>query len=104
MKVEELEKRFNELIANPDTMTANAGALLEEIKSDYALADEVAEKIATTEKRIKDLQEANIKLYLAQTGTDQNREGTNADDYTEEDGEDFINNVFEKLEGEQDNG
>ena len=92
MKIEDFKKRFNSIIENPDTGVADAPSFLEEVEADYTSAGALAEKVTELESRVKDLQEANIKLYLAQTGT-----APEEDDIAEDDGEAYIDNVFSEL-------
>lgn len=92
MKIEDFKKRFNSIIENPDTGVADAPTFLEEVEADYTSAGALAEKVTELESRVKDLQEANIKLYLAQTGT-----APEEDDIDEEDGEAYIDTVFSDL-------
>lgn len=92
MKIDDFKKRFNSILENPDTGVADAPAFLEEVEADYTSAGVLAEKVTELENRVKDLQEANIKLYLAQT-----REAPEEDDTDEEDGEAYIDTVFNNL-------
>lgn len=93
MKIEDFETRFNDIISNPDTGLANAPDFLEEVRGDYASAVALGEKVAELEARVKDLQESNVKLYLATTG------GVVDEDDTpdETDGEAYIDAVFDDL-------
>lgn len=93
MKIEDFETRFNEIISNPDTGLANAPDFLEEVRGDYASAVSLGEKVAELEARVKDLQEANVKLYLATTG------GVVDEDepIDESDGDAYIEAVFDEL-------
>lgn len=92
MKIDEFEKRFNAIIENPDTGIADAGAFLDDVRADYTGAETAVQKIEELEAKIKELQESNIKLYLAQTST-----APEEDDIDEDDGEAFIDNVFSEL-------
>lgn len=92
MTIEDFKKRFNSIIENPDTGVADAPTFLEEVEADYTSAGSLAEKVTELEARVKGLQEANIKLYLAQTGT-----APEEDDIDEDDGEAYIDNVFSEL-------
>lgn len=95
MKYEELETRYNAIMKSPDTALTEAVSLLSDIKADYQSAEALAEKIATQENKIKELQDANIKLYLAQTGS---AEPEPEDALDETDGETFVDNFFNELE------
>ena len=93
MKIEDFESRFNNIIQNPDTGLADAPEFLSEVRGDYESANALADKVKELETRVKDLQESNIKLYLAQTGSAP--EETDAVD--ENDGDEYVNSVFENL-------
>lgn len=93
MKIEDFEKRFNELLSNPDKGIAEAPDFLAEVRGDYETATSLGEKVAELESRVKDLQESNIKLYLATTGEAEDE----ADEVTEDDGEAYIDEVFNEL-------
>lgn len=93
MKIEDFKTRFNSIVSNPDTGIADASDFLTEVEADYTNATNLAEKVQELEARVKDLQETNIKLYLAQTGAGEEEN----DDPDETDGEAYIDNFFNKL-------
>lgn len=93
MKIEDFEKRFNNIISNPDKGVSEAPDFLAEVRGDYESAVALGEKVQELEARVKDLQESNIKLYLATTGEVEDE----ADEVTEDDGEEFIDEVFNSL-------
>lgn len=97
MKFEDFKTRFNEIIGDPDKGIASAPDFLSEVEADYATAVATADKVAELEQRVKDLQETNIKLYLAQTGAPD----TESDELDETDGEDYIDSVFNRILNEE---
>ena len=97
MKIEDFKTRFNSIVSNPDTGIADASDFLTEVEADYTNATNLAEKVEELEARVKDLQETNIKLYLAQTGAGEEEN----DEPDETDGEAYIDNFFENLMKEE---
>lgn len=69
MKYEEYQKIVDDIVKAPDQAPTNAQSLLEAIKSDFELIDSQAVKIQELENKVRGLQDTNIKLYLAQTGS-----------------------------------
>lgn len=67
MTFEEVEKGLAELLKNPDTAQAGAKDFLEKIKPDYDTRDSLITKSEEDDKRIRDLQDTNQKLFLATT-------------------------------------
>ena len=89
MKIDDFEKRFNEIVSNPDKGIASAPDFLNEVKGDYASAEALAAKVTELEGKVKDLQESNIKLYLATTSPVETEE----EELDETDGEEYIDSV-----------
>lgn len=69
MKYEDYEKILNGIVANPDTAPTAIQSVLAEIKTDTEALQSATTTIADQDKRIKDLQDTNIKLFMSQTGT-----------------------------------
>jgi hypothetical protein len=67
MKYEEYETLGKGIIANPDTAPIAINGLLSEIKKDLASLDSLSAALEDSEKRIRDLQDTNTKLFLSQT-------------------------------------
>lgn len=98
MKYEEYEQKINEVLSNPDTALANIAPIMGAIKEDTTALEAAAKENESLNARIKDLQETNIKLYLAQTGEpapddvpDEPKEGMEAAD-------EFLSEVFKEKE------
>ena len=68
MTYDEYEKNINEVLGNPDTALANIAPVLEEIKKDTEALTSAMSENESLKTRIRDLQDTNMKLYLAQTG------------------------------------
>lgn len=99
MKYEEYESKINEVLGNPDTALANIGGVLEEIKKDTTALEEAMSENESLNARIKDLQETNMKLYLAQTGTHQEEDVPDKEPLTGRAAVDeFISEVFKEEE------
>ena len=67
MKYEEYETLGKGIIANPDTAPIAINGLLSEIKKDLDSLDSLSAALEDSEKRIRDLQDTNTKLFLSQT-------------------------------------
>ena len=67
MTYAELEKKLTKLLEQPDSALANVKPLLDEIKADYDTMITLQESNIAQDKRIRDLQDTNMKLFLAQT-------------------------------------
>ena len=97
MKYEDYKSKINEVLSNPDTALANLEPVMEEIKNDLTALDSVSQENEGLKARIRDLQDTNMKLYLAQTGEA-------AEEETEEPAEgpavidEFLSSVFEEEE------
>lgn len=67
MTYADFEKKLTKLLEQPDSALANVKPLLDEVKADYESMIVLAEKTTEQDKRIRDLQDTNMKLFLAQT-------------------------------------
>lgn len=96
MTYQEYETKINEVLSNPDTALAGIAPILDEIKTDITSLETAQKENASLQERIKDLQETNIKLYLAQTGEpDKQEEEEEKEPATGEDViKEFISEVF----------
>lgn len=68
MTYDELEKKLTTILQQPDSALANIAPLLKEIKADYESIISLTSKVESQDGRIRDLQDTNMKLFLAQTG------------------------------------
>lgn len=68
MKFEEYEKMINDALQNADKAPVLMKDVLTNIKADVTTLGTQSETIIEQEKRIRDLQDTNMKLFLSQTG------------------------------------
>lgn len=68
MTFKEVEEGLAELLKNPDTAQAGVKDFLEKIKPDYDTMESLSTKSKEDDKRIRDLQDTNQKLFLSVTG------------------------------------
>ena len=93
MTYEELENRLTTLLKQPDSALALVKPLLDDIKKDYEQIITLTDANKRQEGRIRDLQDTNMKLFLAQTGKAEPKE----DDDEELEGMDAIDSFVNKL-------
>lgn len=95
MKYEELEARLTKLLETPDTALAALPEFLKEVKADYEGIVSLTNKSSEQEKRIRDLQDTNMKLFLMQTSAPKTKGQLEEEDDLE--GQDaidaFVNNL-----------
>lgn len=68
MTKQEYTDFIKEMVKNPDTATASAQTLIDNIGTDLDTLEAFRASDAEKDKRIRDLQDTNIKLFLGQTG------------------------------------
>ena len=68
MTRDELTAAISGLVTNPDTAAANAPGIIEAVSGVYDTMDAMTKERDERDKKIRDLQDSNIKLFLAQTG------------------------------------
>lgn len=99
MKYEELEMRLTKLLETPDTALAALPDLLKEVKTDYEGIASLTNKSSEQEKRIRDLQDTNMKLFLMQTSAPKTNGQLEEEDDLE--GQDAIDDFVAKLSKEE---
>lgn len=92
MTYEEFKNQVTNVLANPDSAQTAAMQLLEDVKADFIERDTYKEAIEKAEKRVKDLQDTNQKLFLMATGNKPEQTGED-----ELDGEDAVEDFVSKL-------
>lgn len=103
MTFDEYTTKINDVLSTPDTALANIGSVMDELKSDLATLETLKTDKANLEARVRDLQDTNIKLYLAQTsGGRESDEGNNGDEYEDMSPADVVNSFIEKITKEED--
>lgn len=68
MKYEDYETLLKGIVSNPDAAPVAVEGILSEIKKDLTNSESLTAAISEKDKRIAELQETNIKLFMAQTG------------------------------------
>lgn len=82
MTFEEVKVKLTKLLETPDTALANLGPVLDEIKTDYEGFLSTTTHLQKAQDRIRDLQDTNMKLFLAQTGGSSDSNENDDDDLT----------------------
>ena len=97
MKYDDYVSKIKEVLAEPDTALTNVTGVLDELKADLTSKESLEAENETLKKRISDLQETNMKLYLSITGTDTETED---DEPVEGAGviDEFLSKVFKESE------
>lgn len=72
MKYDEYVSKINGVLAEPDTALTSVTGVLDELKADLTSKEMLEAENETLKKRISDLQDTNMKLYLSITGTETN--------------------------------
>lgn len=98
MTYADVEKKLTTMLQTPDTALAALPDLLKEIKADYESIVSLTSKVESQDNRIRDLQDTNMKLFLAQTGQVANKEEDDDDDV---EGPDAIDAFVSKLNKEE---
>lgn len=98
MTFDEVQKRITEVCSKPDSAMVDILPVLEEIKKDYANLTSLTEKLGESDKRIRDLQDTNMKLFLMQTGQATEKE---TDDEDELEGMDAVDAFINKINKEE---
>ena len=100
MTYAELEAKVTEVLKTPDSALVTIKPILEEIKVDYEAMAGLMEANSKQEARIRDLQDTNMKLFLAQTGQVEKQEEEEDDGLS---GADAIDAFFAKMDKEEEN-
>lgn len=74
MTFDEAKTRLTDLISDPDTAQEKALSFLGELEKDYTTLKSMSEKSDTDDKRIRELQDTNQKLFLSVTGSPKEEE------------------------------
>lgn len=74
MKYDEYVTKINSVLSEPDTALTNVTGVLDELKADLTSKETLEAENETLKKRISDLQDTNMKLYLSITGTEETPE------------------------------
>lgn len=74
MTYDEFKTRFTSIIGNPDTAQAESVGFLSDVEKDYTTLTSMVKKSDDDDKRIRDLQDTNQKLFLSVTGAPEKEE------------------------------
>lgn len=97
MKFEDYEKQIDAAVKEPDKATAIFKDLKEKLKADLTTAETLKQKAEKDATRIKDLEKTNMQLYFGQTG----RSPEEKDEPEELHGKEYVDDFFQKLEGDK---
>ena len=100
MKFEEVKAKLTEVCKEPDSALVNITPVLEEIAKDYAAMESFKELNAKQEAKIRNLQDTNMKLFLAQTGQKEEDKEEEDDELVGQEATDaFVNKLLEQEKG-----
>lgn len=68
MTFEEYRGMIDKIISDPDSAAATAEEILKELEKDTTSLDTLEQMHEENEKRIKELQETNLKLFMSRGG------------------------------------
>lgn len=69
MTLEEYTEKIDSAVTAPDTAAATLAEVKENIKTDLATLDSLKTAVDEKDKKIQDLQETNLKLYMSMGST-----------------------------------
>lgn len=100
MKFEEVKAKLTEVCKEPDSALVNITPVLEELAKDYAAMESFKELNAKQEEKIRNLQDTNMKLFLAQTGQKDDSKEEEDDELVGQEATDaFVNKLLEQEKG-----
>lgn len=68
MTVDEYRDKITSMVQNPETSGEVGSELITSITEDLSTIDSMKAQLSESEKKIRDLQDANVKLFLSVTG------------------------------------
>lgn len=68
MKAEDYKSLITEIVSHPDSAAETATKLIDLVKEDSEIFDNLTNKVSSQEQKIRDLQDTNTKLFLSVTG------------------------------------
>lgn len=100
MTYQEFETRLTKMLESPDTALANLPEFLKDVKVDYEKSLSMEGKITESDKRIRDLQDTNMKLFLMQTSAPKSK-GQIEEEEDDLEGQDAIDSFINELNKEE---
>ena len=68
MKSEDYKNLITEMVSHPDNAAETATKLIDLVKEDSEIFETLTNKLSSQDKKIRDLQDTNTKLFLSVTG------------------------------------
>ena len=68
MKAEDYKNLITEMVSHPDTAAETATKLIDLVKEDSEIFENLSNKVNSQSQKIRDLQDTNTKLFLSVTG------------------------------------
>lgn len=97
MKIDEYEASIQEAIKSPEKAPAVLQTVLKAIREDASTAEAQGTALKEAQEKIRDLQDANVRLFLSAT-TEKKEE---PEPEPELEGQEAIDEFFKKLEQEE---
>ena len=68
MKTEDYKILITEMVSHPDNAAETATRLMDMVKEDSEIFENLTNKVSSQDQKIRDLQDTNTKLFLSVTG------------------------------------
>ena len=68
MKAEDYKNLITEMVSHPDNAAETATKLIDMVNEDSEIFESLTNKVSSQDKKIRDLQDSNTKLFLSVTG------------------------------------
>ena len=68
MKAEDYKNLITEMVSHPDNAAETATKLIDMVKEDSEIFENLTNKVSSQDQKIRDLQDTNTKLFLSVTG------------------------------------
>lgn len=100
MTYSEYEKMLSGVVENPDTGSAVIADVLKNLKTDFTNVSSMTAQANADAQKIRDLQDANIKLFMQITGARKDEAETPPEELT---GDAVVDAFFKNLMQKEDN-
>ena len=74
MTIDEYRDKITNMIKNPETGGEAGAELIKSITEDLSTIDSMKAQLSESEKKIRELQDSNVKLFLSVTGQSKQEE------------------------------